>query len=183
MTRYCCLKGVALHLQQIHKYHFSNQRGVTQESTDVQLLRVFTIYANKDPYRIFVTKSLDLIACFMQMMADRMDMSISWSTWLSKKLPVPDEKVFLLSFLNPESPLPIPINPVYQVVIYIMAHVVLSASPSGPLLRPVSNSYDDDLFHNLLFGLVGPNVTLSQSRFRLWSLITCVQLEFAFSSP
>lgn len=88
----------------------------------------------------------------------------------------------LFRTLNP--PLPIPINPVYQVVIYIMAHVVPSASPSGPLLRPVSHSYDGDLFHNLLFGLVGPNVTLSQSRFRLWSLINNVSpLEFAFSSP
>ena len=59
-----------------------------------------------------------------------------------------------------------------------MVHTVVSAFPKGTPLKLLSHFYDDGLFqsfHNLLFGLVGPDVILSQPRVRLWSLITCLK--------
>lgn len=90
------------------------------------------------------------------------------------------------AFLSPAPPLPIPINPCHQVVIYIRVPIVVSAFSKGALLKLVSHFHDDGLFqsfHNLLFGLGELNVILSQSKVRLWSLITCFKLELAIASP
>lgn len=56
------------------------------------------------------------------------------------------KKTSSYSFLSPAPLLPIPINPVCQVLIYIMVHMVMSAFPKGTVLRLVSHFYDDDLF-------------------------------------
>lgn len=70
---------------------------------------------------------------------------------------------------------------------YVMVHTVVSTFPKGAPLKLVSHFYDDGLFqsfHNLSFGLVEPNVTLSQSRGRLQSLITCLRVGVStVSSP
>lgn len=58
------------------------------------------------------------------------------------------------------------------------------AFPKGALLRLLSHCCDDGLFqsfHNLLFGLVGLNATVSQSRVR-GSLLTCLKLELSVST-
>lgn len=70
---------------------------------------------------------------------------------------------------------------------YIMVHTMVSAFPKGAPLKLVSHLYDDGLFQSfrsLLFGLVEPNVTLSQSRVRLRSLIMCLRVGVStVSSP
>ena len=62
---------------------------------------------------------------------------------------------------------------------YIMVHTVVSTFPKGAPLKLVSHFCDAGLFQSfrsLLFGLVEPDVTLSQSRGRLQSSITCLRV-------
>ena len=70
---------------------------------------------------------------------------------------------------------------------YIMVHTMVSTFPKGAPLKLVSHFCVDGLFqsfHNLSFGLVEPNVTRSQSRVRLRSLITCLRVGVStVSSP
>lgn len=166
-----------------HMHRLSNQLCVTQESTDLLLLywEVLWFIATRNYIIGFLWKKLlDLIECFMKIMVCWMNMSITWSAWLSKKLPIPEEKVFY-SFpsLVPPLPTPYPIPPIptpspspfpphphshphphphphedLPSSHYIMVHTVVSAFPKGTPLKLLSHFYDDGLFqsfHNLVW--------------------------------
>lgn len=126
---------------------FSNQLGVTQESTDLLLfisktilLRVFMLYINKELNHRFFAK-ITLCVIENNGRPDAHDYNVKCLAL--KEASCSWKKVFLLFFLSLAALLSVPINPLYQEVIYVIVHIVMSAFPKRAPLKLMSHFCDD----------------------------------------